>query len=75
MNIISDRKSRPIHESHPNGSPHPLKASTLCGKMVRFGGMAFDLREVTCKNCLKIKATLCPTCNGTGVKSEAMKAS
>lgn len=66
---------RPIHASHPNGQPHPLKSSTLCGKLVRFGGMETPTRQVTCKVCLKIAATLCPTCHGTGqrTREEAAK--
>lgn len=62
---------RPIHKSHPNGSPHPFKGATLCGKMVRFGGLEHDDRIATCKTCLKIFQTICPTCNGTGVKEKA----
>lgn len=61
---------RVIHVGHPNGAAHPFKASTLCGKLVRFGGMETDKRKPTCKVCVKIKATICPTCKGTGVKNE-----
>lgn len=61
--------SRPIHAPHPNGQLHPLKFTSLCGKLVRFGGLAIEgERSVTCKVCLKILGTICPTCKGTGVK-------
>lgn len=57
------------HASHPNGgSPHPFKAATLCGFMVRFGQFAYDDEKVDCKKCLKVLEKLCPTCQGTGVK-------
>jgi hypothetical protein len=61
-------KERPLHISHPNGTPHPFKGGTLCGKMVRFGGFETENKVATCKICLKIKDTLCPTCHGTGTK-------
>lgn len=60
-------KTRVIHAAHPNGIPHPLKVCALCGPLVRFGGIENDDRGVTCKRCLKILKTLCPTCHGTGV--------
>lgn len=60
---------RVIHGTHPNGQPHPFKANTLCGKLVRFGGIEIpDERPVTCKNCLKIQEKICTTCKGTGMK-------
>lgn len=60
---------RPIHASHPNGSPHPFKFTSLCGKLVRFGGAEIPgERPVTCKTCLKILDTICPHCKGTGTK-------
>lgn len=60
---------RAIHFPHPNGNPHPFKFSTLCGKMVRFGGLAIENeRPATCKTCLKIHETICTACGGTGVK-------
>jgi len=46
---------RPIHKVHPEGIPHPFKAYTLCGKMVRFGGIEHKERQATCKTCLKVK--------------------
>lgn len=62
-----------IHKDHPNGgtSPHPLKFTTLCGKLVRFGSGETDTRKANCKICLKIAEKICPTCGGTGVKSDA----
>lgn len=63
--------SRVIHASHPNGQGHPFKFTTLCGKMVRFGSSEIPgERPVSCKLCLKILKTLCPTCRGTGVVNE-----
>lgn len=57
------------HFPHPNSKEaHPFKALTLCGKMVRFGGFG---GETTCKVCIKIHATICTSCGGTGVKREA----
>jgi len=65
------KQEKAIHLSHPNGSAHPFKAATLCGVMVRFGGMAVrGEREATCKKCLKINEKICPTCGGTGLKGE-----
>jgi len=60
--------TRAVHAAHPNGCPHPLKGLTLCGKMVRFGGFETEGRPATCKACLRIKATLCPACHGTGTR-------
>lgn len=45
--------ARVIHVSGP-GSPHPFKGWTLCGRLVRFGGLEADRRPATCKSCLKI---------------------
>lgn len=44
---------RPIHANHPQGIPHPFKGATLCGLLVRFGGLECAGRPATCKNCLK----------------------
>lgn len=44
---------RVIHANGPGG-PHPFKGGTLCGKMVRFGGLETEGRPTTCKTCLKI---------------------
>lgn len=66
-------KARPIHISHPNGAIHPLKRTTLCGKLVRFGG--FEIkgeRPATCKTCLKINSTICQHCEGTGVSKNEL---
>lgn len=66
--------SRAIHEPHPNGMAHPLKFSSLCGKLIRFGGIRIDgERPVTCKKCLKIMEIICPTCKGTGQKEKEIK--
>lgn len=46
-------KKRAIHALGP-GQPHPFKAGTLCGKLVRFGGLECKGRPVTCKTCLKM---------------------
>lgn len=46
-------KARVIHASG-QGTPHPFKGGTLCGKMVRLGGLEFPGRPATCKTCLKI---------------------
>lgn len=59
---------RVIHKPHPNGQPHPFKFTSLCGKLIRFGGIEMSDRIATCKPCLKIHATICPTCGGTGIK-------
>lgn len=62
-------KPRPIHVVHPNGQPHPFKSHTLCGKLIRWGGLEIpEERPATCKSCLKIQETICPHCKGTGVK-------
>lgn len=62
---------RVIHVPHPNGSPHPLKFTSLCGKLIRFGGIEIEgERPATCKACLKISATICPTCKGTGIRQD-----
>lgn len=61
--------ARPIHLTHPNGNPHPFKSNTLCGKLVRFGGIEIEVeRPATCKTCLRIKEKICPTCKGTGMR-------
>ncbi len=65
------RKGRKIHRSG-KGSIHPFKAHTLCGLLVRFGGMEItqamvdeeralgeddiELRPVTCKACMRLIA-------------------
>jgi hypothetical protein len=46
-------KPRVIHADGPH-SPHPFKRGTLCGKLVRFGGLEAEARPVTCKICLKL---------------------
>jgi hypothetical protein len=43
---------RVIHASGP-GSPHPFKGGTLCGRMVRFGGLEAEGRPPTCKTCIR----------------------
>lgn len=68
-------KHRPIHKLHPNGRAHPFKFTSLCGKLVRFGGAEAEDRPASCKICLKIHATICPTCGGTGVKNDPHKSS
>jgi hypothetical protein len=70
------KKERPIHIPHPNGHPHPFKCATLCGKLVRFGGIRIlksddgllNERPATCKTCLQIDEKICPTRRGTGTK-------
>ena len=60
----------PIHANHPNSSPHPFKGLSLCGKMIRFGGLEIEnTRPATCKKCLEVKKKICPCCGGTGVKA------
>lgn len=49
------RKERPIHATHPTEEyAHPFKAWTLCRRLVRFGGIEYEGRIVTCKLCLRI---------------------
>lgn len=56
-------KTRPIHRCSPNGVPHPFKALTLCGLMVRFGGIEIkDERPMTCKRCRAIVEKGKPMC-------------
>lgn len=63
-------KERPIHDVHPNGQGHPFKFLSLCGKLIRFGGITTEDRPVTCKKCLKTQEKICPMCAGTGMKVE-----
>lgn len=45
---------RIIHKPNPAGAPHPFKFVSVCGKLVRFGGLEIDgERPATCKLCLK----------------------
>jgi hypothetical protein len=44
---------RVIH-AHGPGQLHPFKGATLCGKLVRFGGLETEGRPVTCKTCLMV---------------------
>ena len=62
--------SKVIHKPHPNGQAHPFKYATLCGILSRFGSVETGEREVTCKKCLKIFETICPSCGGSGTKEK-----